>query len=207
MNLNRDTLEQAIRCLAAIDPELNRIFKIVGYPPLWERQPGFAALLRIILEQQVSLASADATFRRLLDGVPSLTPQNFLDLSDTALRDMGFSRQKSGYGRNLAQAVLSGRLELESLSGLDDDDARGNLMALKGIGQWTADIYLLLVLRRPDIWPASDLALAHSVRKAKELDRVPDRDQMEEIASSWKPWRASAARLLWHYYLSGFPSS
>jgi DNA-3-methyladenine glycosylase II len=205
--LNTDTLEQAIRSLAAIDPELNQIFKLVGYPPLWERKAGFAGLLRIILEQQVSLASADATFRRLLAGVPSLTAQNFLDLSDLTLRGMGFSRQKSAYGRNLAQAVVSGSLELEALARLDDDTAMENLMALKGIGQWTADIYLLLVLRRPDIWPASDLALANAVRKAKGLDRLPDKAQMEEIARRWKPWRAAAARLLWHYYLKGFPAA
>ena len=205
MNLDQASLEQAIRCLAAIDPELNQIFKRVGYPPLWERQPGFAGLLRIILEQQVSLASADATFRRLLDGVPSLTPQNFLDLSDLTLREMGFSRQKAGYGRNLAQAVLSGRLELGGLLERDDDTAREELMALKGIGRWTADIYLLLVLRRPDIWPAGDLALAHAVRKAKKMEILPDTVQMEEIANPWKPWRAAAARLLWHYYLSGLP--
>ena len=207
MNLDNHSLETAILYLAAIDPELNQIFKRIGYPPLWERQPGFAALLRIILEQQVSLASADATFRRLLAGVPSLTPQNFLNLSDLALREMGFSRQKSGYGRNLAQALLTGSLDLDGLTGMDDDPAREELTALKGIGRWTADIYLLLVLRRPDIWPASDLALAHAVRKAKKMENLPDMLLMEQIANPWKPWRAAAARLLWHYYLSGFPTN
>lgn len=206
MILNEATLEQAILTLIEIDPELDKIFKQVGCPPLWERQPGFGGLLRIILEQQVSLASADATFRRLLEGVPSLTPQNFLELDELTLRVMGFSRQKSGYGRNLAQAVLSGRLDLDRLPDMDDDNARAELIALKGIGRWTADIYLLLVLRRPDIWPAGDLALAHAVRRAKKLDDLPETVQMEEIANPWKPYRAAAARLLWHYYLSGFPS-
>ena len=206
MILNKTSLEQALRTLIEFDPELDKIFQQVGCPPLWERQPGFAGLLRIILEQQVSLASADATFRRLMAGIPSLTPDHFLDLDDETLRAMGFSRQKSVYGRNLAQAVISGRLDLEGLVGMDDESARGELMALKGIGPWTADIYLLLVLRRPDIWPAGDLALAHAIRKAKKLEHLPDMVKMEEIASPWKPWRAAAARLLWHYYLSGFPS-
>lgn len=169
---------------------------------MWAREPGFPTLLYIILEQQVSLASARAAFDRLRAAVAPLTPQGFLELDDAALKVIGFSRQKAGYGRHLARAILEGRLDLAALSAREDALVRSELTRIKGIGPWTADIYLLMALRRPDVWPVDDLALAAAVQRVKGLDRRPTPEELEEVGSAWQPWRAVAARLLWHYYLS-----
>lgn len=184
------------------DEDLARITSTYGPPPLWERERGFHTLVHIILEQQVSLASAKAAYDRLLAAVDTLTPANFLRLSDTQLRRIGFSRQKTRYGRELAMAVTENRLDLAGLERLDDRDARAQLMQVKGIGTWTADIYLLMVLRRPDIWPRGDLALEIAIQRVKALSRRPTPDEARQISESWRPWRAVAARLLWHFYLS-----
>jgi DNA-3-methyladenine glycosylase II len=200
--LTDTTLHCALADLTGRDPRLARIAAEYGPPPLWEREPGFPTLLRTILEQQVSLASARAAYEKLLAIAAPLTPERFLELDDPALKAAGFSRQKSLYGRELAAAIVAGRLDLEGLLTLDDEDARRALTRVKGIGRWTADIYLLLALRRPDIWPAGDLALASAVRQAVGLAALPDPQQMEAIGAAWQPWRAVAARLLWHYYLS-----
>ncbi|HYE34196.1 hypothetical protein [Methylocaldum sp.] len=170
---------------------------------MWAREPGFSTLIRIILEQQVSLASARATYERLLASVAPLTPEGFLALHDIALGKIGFSRQKIAYGRYLAQSIAEGRLDLGELDSLDDETARSRLTKLKGIGLWTADIYLLMALRRPDVWPGGDLGLMLAVQDVKRLSSRPDPNVMTAIAESWRPWRAVAARLLWHHYLSG----
>jgi DNA-3-methyladenine glycosylase II len=201
--LNRGTLALALDELAARDPVLRRILAEVGPPPLWARKPGFPALLRIILEQQVSLASAKAAYDKLLAVASPLTPERLIRLDDDTLKRAGFSRQKTGYARNLAREVLSGRLDLKGLAALDDAAARSKLIGVKGIGPWTADIYLLLALRRPDIWPAGDLALALATQIALRLASLPTPAEMEEACVRWKPWRAVAARILWHFYLSG----
>ena len=158
--------------------------------------------MRIILEQQVSLASARAAFERLRGAVDRLTPGAFLELDAATLRRVGFSRQKAGYCRSLAEEIVAGRLRLAELARMRDDDAHERLTALRGVGRWTADIYLLMVLGRPDVWPRGDLALAKAARRVKELPRLPDEAELQEIALSWRPWRAVAARLLWHDYLS-----
>jgi DNA-3-methyladenine glycosylase II len=196
------TLSGALADLAGRDPRLARIAAEYGPPPLWAREPGFPTLLRTILEQQVSLASARAAYDKLLAVVAPLTPERFLELDDAMLKAAGFSRQKTRYGRELAAAIVSGQLDLDGLQALDDEDARAALTRVKGIGRWTADIYLLMALRRPDIWPAGDLALATAARQALELTATPDQGRMEAIGADWRPWRAAAARLLWHYYLS-----
>ena len=201
--LNKALLARALEDLAARDPVLASVLAKLGPPPLWARPPGFPTLLRIILEQQVSLASAKAAFDRLQAIVSPLTPERFLRLDDATLKAVGFSRQKASYGRNLAQDLASGDLDLEELSTLDDEDARARLIKLKGIGPWTADIYLLMALRRPDVWPAGDLALAVAAQNAFGLKSIPGPDRLSRIGARWKPWRAVAARLLWHYYLSG----
>jgi DNA-3-methyladenine glycosylase II len=123
-------------------------------------------------------------------------------LSDAELKAVGFSRQKAAYGRGLAHTLLDGRLDLSSLANLDDAAAKSRLMAVKGIGSWTADIYLLMVLRRPDTWPSGDLALASALQRVKRLRSQPTPERLERAGRSWKPWRAVAARILWHYYLS-----
>ena len=169
---------------------------------MWEREEGFPTLLLIILEQQVSLASARAAYNRLLAAASPLTPERFLRLEDAELKSIGFSRQKTAYGRHLAQAILRGELDLAGLHALDDDSVKEHLTKVKGIGHWTADIYLLMVLRRPDSWPKGDLALATAIRKAKGLKQKPTFEDVERIGERWRPWRAVAARILWHYYLS-----
>jgi DNA-3-methyladenine glycosylase II len=169
---------------------------------MWVREPGFSTLLHIILEQQVSLASARAAHTKLLSIASPLTPSAFLEIDDTALKAVGFSRQKSGYGKNLARALVEGELDLSALESMDDAAVRTALLKIKGIGRWTADIYLLMVLRRPDVWPAGDLALASAAQAVKRLRSRPTQEQLAEISTVWRPWRAIAARILWHYYLS-----
>lgn len=200
--LTNETLIKGAHHLAMHDPDFARILATLGPPPLWAREPGFPTLIHIILEQQVSLASARAAFDRLQALAMPLTPATFLALDDSALRAAGFSRQKMRYGRHLAQALVSGELDLAALAELDDATVRATLVKLKGVGLWTADIYLLMALRRPDIWPVGDLALVVALQELKQLPARPQPAEMEALASAWRPWRAVAARLLWHYYLS-----
>jgi DNA-3-methyladenine glycosylase II len=199
--LTRETLGEAVDILAARDPDLAGIVERFGRPPLWDREPGFATLLHIVLEQQVSLASARAAFDRLRAVADPLTPPRFLELDDTALLAIGFSRQKARYGRALAAAIDSGALDLDGLAQLDDDAVRTSLEALPGIGPWTSNIYLLMVLGRPDIWPAGDIALASSVAEVKGLPGRPDPATLTALGEPWRPWRSVAARLFWHDYL------
>jgi DNA-3-methyladenine glycosylase II len=200
------TLPQAVADLTGRDPRLARILADYGLPPMWEREPGFPTLLRTILEQQVSLASAGAAYNKLLAIAAPLTPEGFLELDDAQFKAAGFSRQKTRYGRELAAAIVDGQMDLDRLQTLEDDDVRAELTRVKGIGRWTADIYLLLAMRRPDIWPIGDLALATAVQQAMGLAATPAPAQMEAIGAAWRPWRSAAARLLWHYYLSARPS-
>jgi DNA-3-methyladenine glycosylase II len=200
--LTEDMFAQGLHVLCRRDPDLDQIRMRFGPPPMWAREPGFPTLIHIILEQQVSLASARAAYDRLLAAVSSLTPARFLELDDATLKTIGFSRQKTAYGRELAGAILSGRLDPAKLGTFDDATVRSELIKIKGIGPWTADIYLLMALRRPDAWPSGDLALANAAQRVKGLASRPTPDELEDLSTSWKPWRAVAARLLWHYYLS-----
>lgn len=200
--LSQSTLEQAVLQLCRIDRHLNTVINRHGSPPLWDRPAGFATLLHIILEQQVSLASANAAFSKLKAAAGHVTPESFLRISEDELRLLGFSRQKSSYGRGLAQMILDGELDLDELGWLGDEEVRKRLIAVKGIGPWTADIYLMEVLLRPDIWPVGDLALAKGMQKVKLLPELPSAEQQHEISTRWKPWRAVAARIIWHNYLS-----
>jgi DNA-3-methyladenine glycosylase II len=200
--LDRDQLPVAVQELSRRDGHLAAVRERFGAPPLWARRPGFSALVKIILEQQVSLASARAAFARLRNGVHRLTPHSFLELDAAALRRAGFSRQKADYCRSLAEEIVEGRLRLAELARMDDQSAHERLTRLRGVGRWTADIYLLMALGRPDIWPRGDLALAKAARRVKKLPRLPTDEELTMIASAWRPWRAVAARLLWHEYLS-----
>ncbi len=188
--------------LAGRDADLGRVLYEFGPPPMWDREPGFATLVHIILEQQVSLASARACFGKLVAAVGEPTPESLLALDDEALRTAGFSRQKTEYSRVLATAVVNRELDLEDLAKRPDDEARERLMLIKGIGRWTADIYLLMALGRPDVWPEGDLALVIAAKKVKRLDMRPNADEFRELGEAWRPWRSIAARLLWHHYLS-----
>jgi len=199
--LTKKAFSQAIQYLCGSDPDLAHVLTILSPPPFWTRKPGFASLIRIILEQQVSLASARASFDRLRGTVSPLSPDRFLKLDDARLKSCVFSRQKTAYGRNLAKVIVDGHLKLAALETMDDQTVRSELLKVKGIGPWTANIYLLTVLRRPDIWPSEDLALAVAAQKLKRLKVRPTPQELENLSMVWKPWRAVAARLLWHYYL------
>ncbi len=200
--LDHAGLAAAVATLAARDADLAAIVARHGPPPLWDRAPGFATLLHIVLEQQVSLASAQAAFDRLRAVADPLTPARFLELDDAELLAIGFSRQKARYGRALARAVADGSLALDRLDQLDDEDVHGALQAIPGIGPWTSTIYLLMVLGRPDVWPVGDIALAESVGQVKGLGRRPDATEMAQLGEAWRPWRSVAARLFWHDYLA-----
>ncbi|MEE8444726.1 MAG: DNA-3-methyladenine glycosylase 2 family protein [Alphaproteobacteria bacterium] len=194
---------EAVAELVASDRDLARVVDQFGPPVPRRRKQGFATLMLLILEQQVSLASARATYRRLEERLGgALEPDRFLALDDAALKGAGLSRQKARYGRALAGAVADGGLRLGTLARLDDDGVRARLTAITGIGAWTADVYLMMALRRPDIWPVGDLALAVAVEKVKRLPARPDQATLVALGEAWRPWRAVAARILWHYYLN-----
>jgi DNA-3-methyladenine glycosylase II len=199
--LTRRTLLSAVRGLTNADPALAASVERFGPPPLWAREPSYATLVHLILEQQVSLASARAAFDRLEVALPSgVQPRALLELSDAELRAIGFSRQKAGYARDLAAALADG-FDLQGLADLPDEEVRSSLMRLRGIGRWTADIYLIMCLRRPDVWPHGDQALATAALELLELPTRPTLDALELRARSWRPHRATAARILWHHYL------
>jgi DNA-3-methyladenine glycosylase II len=199
--LDLDSLGLAVRELAARDPDLAAIVERFGPPPLWDRPEGFGTLTHIVLEQQVSLASAQAAFDRLGAAANPLTPARFLELDDAQLLAIGFSRQKAGYVRELARAIDSGAVDLNELSTLPDDEVKRRLVALKGFGPWSASIYMMEALLRPDVWPVGDLALVVAVAEAKGLATRPDAARMEALAEPWRPCRSVAARLFWHDYL------
>jgi len=196
-------LRAAAAVLADRDPDLAGILARHGPPPLWDRPAGFATLVAIILEQQVSLASGAAALARLRAAAGSLEPAAIAALGEDGARAAGQTRQKARYVVALADAALDGRFDATAIAAADDDDARARLVALLGVGRWTADIYLLMALGRPDVWPDGDLALAAALRRAKRLGTLPDAAAQRAAAEPWRPWRAVAARLLWHAYLAG----
>lgn len=200
--LDETMLAHGVQELIRLDPDLAVVHERLGVPPLWAREPGFPTLVHIILEQQVSLASARAAFDKLRAEVDPLTPAGVLALDDETLKRVGFSRQKSIYVRYLANAIVSGSLNVDALATLPDEQVRAQLLTLKGIGPWSAEIYLLMALCRADAWPAGDLALQVAAQSIKRLPARPDPVALHELAESWRPWRAVAARLLWHHYLS-----
>ena len=206
--LDGDTLLLGVEALTATDPDLAGIVARHGPPPLWAREPGFETLVKIILEQQVSLGSAVAALGRLrralgIDDHAPLTPRAVIELGEEAMRTAGLTRQKAAYLTGLASDVETGRLDLGAVAAASDEDARSALMTVAGVGRWTADIYLLMALGRPDVWPEGDLALATAMRRAKGLAALPSCEEQRSIAEAWHPWRAVAARILWHGYLAG----
>ena len=202
VSLTDETLHAAVDELVARDADLAAVFGRIGYSPMWGREPGFATLIHIILEQQVSLASAKACMDKLIDVLPEVTPEHFLSLDDVQLKSIGFSRQKTRYGREVANAILSGSLDIDGLAELSDAEVQRELVKIKGIGVWTANVYLLMVLLRPDVWATGDRALAVAAKEVLGLEKVPTYPELDEIAERWRPWRSVAARLLWHHYLN-----
>jgi DNA-3-methyladenine glycosylase II len=199
--LTQKTLAVAARELAARDPVLAAIHTKHGDPPLWRRPTGFPTLVHIILEQQVSLSSAKSMLTRLEAAIQPFTPERFLELGDAHLRGLGVTRQKSGYLLHLAQSIVGGQLDLQAFSRMSNDQVLVSLTGIKGIGLWSANIYLLMAMRRADIWPAGDLALAVAVKELNALEARPSPQELAMIAEAWRPLRAVAARMLWQYYL------
>ena len=200
--LTESSLYRAAKTLARRDSHQASIFKSLGPPPLWARPPGFSTLVKIILEQQVSLASAASLFARLKKNTTPFQPARMIELGEAHLKSQGLTRQKTAYCLDLAEALSNKRLRLSQLSLMSDADVRTALMEVKGLGSWSADVYLLMVLRRPDIFPATDLALVTSVTELKQLPARPNTVQFLEMAEAWRPYRSVAARMLWQFYLA-----
>jgi DNA-3-methyladenine glycosylase II len=199
--LTRAAIAVGARRLAAVDPDLAAIHRELGDPPLWGRAPGFATLVRIILEQQVSLDSARTLHDRLARELGGIDPGTVHAAGVDGLRSSGLTRQKAASCHGLAARVRDGRLDLGRLARRGDAEARRELLAVPGLGPWSVDIYFVMALRRPDIWPQGDLALAAALRDVKGLPALPSRDEQHRLAAAWTPWRSVAARLLWARYL------
>ena len=202
MRLTTASLGHATRSLARRDAVIANIVRRHGPAPMWGRRAGFATLVQIILEQQVSLASGRAAFLRLERAAGEATPERISAMTVAQLRAAGITRQKAEYVSLLARATASGSFDPRRVARLADDEARTALVALKGIGPWSADVYLLMALRRADAWPSGDLALQIAAKEVLRLRSLPDATRMEALGERWRPWRAVAARLLWHHYLS-----
>ena len=202
-SLDETRLAAATAELADRDPVLGELADRNGVPPLWPREPGFPTLLRLVLEQQVSLASADAAYRKLEHAIGVVEPEPFMELTDEQLRAIGFSRQKAGYVRNIAAGLIEGSIDLDLPADLPDAKAASHLMQIRGVGPWTAACYLLFALRRPDIWPPGDRALEVSIDRVYRRPGDASSRPADEMALAWRPVRAVAARLLWHEYLGG----
>lgn len=187
--------------LAGRDSDLQAIINQHGYPPLWNRPASFETLVHIILEQQVSLASALAAINKLKEKITTVTPVNLLSLSNEELKACYFSRQKTHYTQHLATAIISGELNLHTLADMDNYAVRTSLTKIKGIGNWTVDVYLMMVLQRCDLFPLGDIALMTSIREIKKLPKETSRQAIEDIVAGWKPYQTVAAFLLWHSYL------
>lgn len=201
-SFSADTFQCLCDKLAKADTDLGRIIHNYGYPPMWTRPNTFESLVHIILEQQVSLASAQACLKKLHAKTKGLTPRKLMALSDEEMRACYVSRQKTVYLRGLAEAMLKKKLVLAHLEQLPNDEVRKQLTALKGIGSWTTDVYLMFVLRRADLFPVGDLAAVNALRRAKGLAKEATKEEVEAVALQWKPYRTVATMILWHFYLS-----
>jgi DNA-3-methyladenine glycosylase II len=199
--LNEETYRQALAELSAKDSDLAGVILKWGNPPFWTHAPGFPGIVIAILAQQVSLESARGAFARLEKAIGWITPEGFSVLDNGALRSIGFSRQKASYVLGIAHEIMTGAFDFATLNAMDNDAVRKRLTEFKGIGPWTADNYLLFSMRRPDAWPSGDLALAKAAQELKGLTDTPCSEEVDEIAGRWKPFRAVAARILWHHYL------
>jgi len=194
-------LERGTRELAARDARLDRVVRRLGVPPMWGRRPGFATLVHIILEQQVSIAAARTMFRRLEAHLGGIDPQRVAAAGVDGLRAFGLTRQKSAYCHGLALRIRDGRLDLTAAARAEDESGRRTLLEVPGLGPWSVDIYYLMALRRPDVWPTGDLALATALRDLGRMNRLPTAEEQQRLARRWAPWRSVAARMLWAHYL------
>jgi DNA-3-methyladenine glycosylase II len=200
--LTQATLAAGVAALARRDRDFAALAAKNGLPPMWARRPGFPTLVHIVLEQQVSIAAARTLYRRVRGQLGGMTPERVAERGIDGLFRLGLTRQKASYCHALAHAVLDGSLSLPRIARGDDTAGRSALLALRGIGPWSADIYYLMALRRPDVWPTGDLALAIALHEVKRLRTRPGTERQLELSAAWAPWRSVAARLLWHYYLT-----
>lgn len=200
--LDEESFLTAVARLAGSDPHVHAALEVHGLPGFWHRPPGFATLALFIIEQQVSLASARAVFERLVAITGGVNAAALLATPPDRLQSAGLTRQKLRYLLLLAEEVASGTLDLDRLAVLSDAEVRRRLIALTGIGPWTADVYLLSALRRPDVWPIGDRALAVGTAELLDLDEVPTADTLDLIGDRWRPHRSTAARIAWHVYLT-----
>ena len=187
--------------LSGKDADLKFILKNYGYPPIWTRSNSFATLIHIILEQQVSLASARAAFDKLKEKLGAITPKKLITLSDKEMKACYFSRQKIVYARHLSNAFISGKLKLKKIPPLTNDEIRNQLIQIKGIGDWTVDVYLMHALQRTDLFPLGDIALVNSLKEVKQLHSHISKEEMLKIVEPWRPYRTIAAMILWHAYI------
>jgi DNA-3-methyladenine glycosylase II len=197
--LSREKLQDAMAALAARDADFARAHVEVGLPPRRRRRQGFETLLRAIVAQQVSVAAASSIWARVQATVDPLEPQRFLKAGDAALRAAGLSRQKIAYGRGLAADLVSGRVRLDRLGRMSDEDAIAELIKIKGIGRWSAEVYLLFAHGRADMWPVDDVGLMVGMQRIKRLESRPKRAEMLVLGEPWRPWRGAGALFLWHY--------
>jgi DNA-3-methyladenine glycosylase II len=199
-NEDRELLQRALAHLGKADRDFARAIAEVGPPPPRSRPAGFMGLLHVIVAQQVSTHDAKAIYARLDAAPEAKTPEAFLKLNDADLRAVGFSRQKIVYGRDLAAAFLDGRLSMAKLRRQSDEEVIAAITSVKGLGVWSAEVFLLFSLRRPDVLPAHDLGLIVAAQWMKRLKERPSPKQLREIAEPWRPYRSFASRMLWHYY-------
>ena len=201
-SFSKETFYALCDKLARKDKDLAHIIHQYGYPPLWHRPEGFATLVHIILEQQVSLASARAAYDQLKNKIGTITPRKVMKLTDEELRACYFSRQKIIYVRHLASALVNKELHLHDFRDLSNEAIREKLIAIKGIGHWTVEVYLMMVLHRCDLFPLGDIALINSLKEIKGLPKTTSKEEIDQIASKWKPYRTIAAFLIWHSYIN-----
>ena len=199
LKINKITLVEGASELSRRDSDFADLIEEIGLPNLRSRKPGFDALIKIICGQQISTAAARAITRRLVSIENPITPATAIKLGPKILREVGLSSQKIEYVLGIAEAIKNDRLDLRKIARMKDEEAITELTKLKGIGRWSAEVYLLFALRRPDLWPADDLGIVKGLMQLKGLSSRPHRDGMMEMAEAWRPWRSVAARLLWHY--------
>lgn len=188
--------------LAVRDADFDNVIKLYSYPPFWSRPNTFESLVHIILEQQVSLASALSALNKLRERVQEITPARILLLTDAEMRECYCSRQKTAYIRYLAEAIIGGQINLIAFEQMEDEEIRRQLTALKGIGNWTVDVYVMFALQHTDVFPVGDLAIVNAVKRLKALPKETTKEELVIIAEQWRPYRTVASMLLWHYYLS-----
>ncbi len=199
VKIDTKTFKQGAEELARRDKDFKRLYETIGLPCLRSRATGYGSILKIINAQQVSVAAAKAINGRLDAIEKPMRPETFLTLTEKQFKEIGLSRQKAAYGRSIAEAVVDEGFSFRRVARMNDEDAITALSSLKGVGQWTAEVYLLFALRRPDLWPVDDLGVIKGLTHLKELAQRPNRDQMLAIGKAWRPWRSVAARLLWHH--------